>query len=138
MQRTLAIIKPDCFDNRSGILDRINKEGFRIVRYNIVKWTKDESKRFYTNLKGKDCYEHWTDFMCSGHMMILILERDNAISHWRDVMGATDPENVKEDTIRKQYGVPMKKWNTEKGRNCVHGSDSEETAEIEIKICCKE
>lgn len=132
MEKTLAIIKPDAVKKRTvgKILTRIEEEGFEIVEMKMIKMTKDEAKGFYIVHQGKPFYESLTDFMSSGKVVILALERENAIRHWRLTMGATDPAVATEGTLRRQYGFSVE-------RNAVHGSDAQETAEWEINYFFK-
>lgn len=132
MEKTLAIIKPDAVKKRTvgKILTRIEEEGFEVSEMEMKKMTKDEAKGFYIVHKGKPFYESLTDFMSSGKVVILALERENAIRHWRLTMGATDPAVATEGTLRRQYGFSVE-------RNAVHGSDAQETAEWEINYFFK-
>lgn len=127
MEQTLAIIKPDATKKRiiGKIIQRIEEEGFAIVRMKLVHLTRDEAKGFYIVHKEKGFYDSLTEFMSSGPAVLMVLEAENAISRWRDVMGATDPAKAKPGTIRRAYGFSIE-------RNAVHGSDGRETAEWEI------
>jgi nucleoside-diphosphate kinase len=126
-QRTLAIIKPDAVKKKviGRIIQRIEDEGFAIRAVKMVHLTKEEAKGFYVVHKDKKFYDSLTDFMSSGEIIVMLLERENAISHWREVMGATDPSLAKSGTIRREFGFSVE-------RNAVHGSDSPATAEWEI------
>jgi nucleoside-diphosphate kinase len=127
MEKTLAIIKPDATKKRivGKIITRVEEEGFTIVRMKLVHLTKDEAKGFYIVHKEKGFYDSLTEFMSSGPVVLMVLEAENAIKLWRDVMGATDPAQAKPGTIRRSYGFSIE-------RNAVHGSDARETAEWEI------
>jgi len=127
LQRTLAIIKPDAVGRKlSGeIIKRIESEGFKIVAGKLVWMTKEEAMGFYRVHEGKPFYESLTDFMSSGPCWAMILEAEGAIERWREVMGATDPAEADEGTIRKLFGTDIQ-------NNCVHGSDAAETARTEI------
>ena len=127
MDKTLAIIKPDATKKRiiGKIIGRIEEEGFSIVRMKLVQLTKDEAKGFYIVHKEKGFYDSLTEFMSSGPVVIMVLEAENAVKRWRDVMGATDPALAKPGTIRHSYGFSIE-------RNATHGSDAGETAEWEI------
>lgn len=127
VEKTLAIIKPDIVKKKviGKIIQRIEEEGFKISNLKMLHLTKEEAKGFYIVHKDKPFYESLTDFMSSGEILIMILERENAISHWRQVMGVTDPALAKPGTLRHTYGFSIE-------RNAVHGSDSRETAEWEI------
>lgn len=126
-EKTLAIIKPDAVKKKvvGKIIQRIEDEGFEILGLKMLRLTKDEAKKFYYVHKDKPFYESLTDFMSSGPVVILLLEKDNAIKHWREVMGATDPAQAKPGTLRRLYGFSVE-------RNAVHGSDGPQTAEYEI------
>jgi nucleoside-diphosphate kinase len=127
IERTLGIIKPDAVKKRivGKIIDRIEEEGFQIVEMRMVRLTKDGAKGFYAVHKGKPFFEGLTDFMSSGEIVVMILERENAIAHWRRVMGETDPARAQIGTLRRSYGFSIE-------RNAVHGSDAPQTAETEI------
>jgi nucleoside-diphosphate kinase len=126
-EKTLAIIKPDAIKKRvmGKIIQRIEDEGFKISGLKMLHLTKEEAKAFYTVHKDKKFYASLTDFMSSGEIVVMILERENAISHWREVMGVTDPALAADGTIRHEFGFSIE-------RNTVHGSDSAATAEWEI------
>jgi len=127
LEKTLAIIKPDAVKKKvvGKIIQRIEEEGFGISGMKLLRLSKEEAKGFYIVHKEKPFYESLTDFMSSGEIIILILERENAIAHWREVMGATDPALARPGTIRRELGFSIE-------RNAVHGSDSPSTAEWEI------
>jgi len=129
MERTLAIIKPDAVKKKivGRIIQRIEDEGFKIVEMKLLRLTKKQAEDFYLVHKNKPFYNSLTDFMSSGEIVVMVLERENAISHWREVMGATDPALAKPGTIRHSFGFSIE-------RNAVHGSDSPETAEWEINF----
>jgi len=121
-QRTLAIVKPDAVSrNITGkIIAHIEKEGFKIVAMKLVHLTKKQAEGFYAVHKERPFFGELTDFMSRGPCVPMILERDDAILKWRDVMGKTDPKDADAGTIRKLYAES-------KGENCVHGSDAPET-----------
>jgi nucleoside-diphosphate kinase len=127
MDRTLAIIKPDATKKRivGKIISRIEEEGFTIARMKLVHLTKDEARGFYVVHKEKGFYESLCEFMSSGPVVVMVLEAENAVRRWRDVMGATDPAQAKPGTLRQAYGFSIE-------RNAVHGSDARETADWEI------
>jgi len=131
-EKTLAIIKPDAVkkNNIGKIIQRIEDEGFKIEKMKMVHLTKDAAKGFYIVHKDKPFYGSLTDFMSSGEVVVMLLERENAISHWRLVMGATDPALAKPGTLRHTFGFSVE-------RNAVHGSDSPQTAEWEINYFFK-
>ena len=127
MEKTLAIIKPDATKKRiiGKIIQRIEEEGFTIVKMKLAQLTRDEAKGFYIVHKEKGFYDSLTEFMSSGPVVLMVLEAGNAIRLWREVMGATDPAQAKPGTLRHAYGFSIE-------RNAVHGSDAHETAEWEI------
>lgn len=127
VERTLAIIKPDAVKKKiiGKIIQRIEEEGFEILGLKMLHLTKEEAKGFYIVHKDKHFYQSLTDFMSSAEILVMILEGENAISHWREVMGATDPALAKKGTLRQMFGFSIE-------RNAVHGSDSLPTAEWEI------
>jgi nucleoside-diphosphate kinase len=131
-ERTLAIIKPDAVKKKvvGKIIQRIEDEGFEISRVKMVDLTKEEAKGFYVVHKDKRFYDSLTNFMSSGKIIVMLLERENAIAQWREVMGGTDPAQAKPGTIRRSFGFSVE-------RNAVHGSDSPATAEWEIDFFFK-
>jgi len=126
-EKTLAIIKPDAVKKKliGKIIQRIEEEGFKISGLKMLHLSKEEAKGFYIIHKDKNFYESLTDFMSSGQIVVMILEGENAIAHWRQVMGSTDPALAAPGTLRHMYGFSIE-------RNAVHGSDSPETAAWEI------
>ena len=127
VERTLAIIKPDAVKKglTDKIMQRIEKEDFKVSGKRTLHLTKEEAQGFYIVHKDKPFYESLTDFMSSGEIVIMVLEREDAISHWRQVMGVTDPLLAEPGTLRQMFGFSIE-------RNAVHGSDSPATAEWEI------
>ena len=125
--KTLAIIKPDAVrNNHTGkIYDRILSSNFIILGAKIIRMTKQQAEGFYDIHKGKPFYEELTDFMSSSQSMVLALEKDNAVSAWRETIGATNPAEAAEGTIRRNFATSI-------GENAVHGSDAIETANFEI------
>jgi len=132
VEKTLAIIKPDAIKKKviGKIIKRIEDEEFIMCEMKMLHLTKEEAQGFYIVHKAKHFYESLTDFMSSGKIIVMILERENAIYHWRTVMGATDPALAKPGTIRHAYGFSIE-------RNAVHGSDSPTTALWEIDFFFK-
>jgi nucleoside-diphosphate kinase len=132
VEKTLAIIKPDALKKRviGKIIQRIEDEGFNISNLKMLHLTKEEAKGFYIVHKDKNFYESLTDFMSSGDILVMVLERENAISHWRQIMGATDPALAQPGTLRHTFGFSVE-------RNAVHGSDSPATSEWEINFFLK-
>jgi nucleoside-diphosphate kinase len=126
MERTLAIIKPDAVANGHAgkIIDRIIQEGFSIRAMKLTTLTKTQAEGFYEVHRGRPFFEELTAFMASGPCVPLALEREGAVAHWRQVIGATDPAEAEAGSIRKDFAES-------KGRNAVHGSDSAENGRIE-------
>ena len=126
METTLAIIKPDAYkDGKTGkIIDRIISEGFNIKEMKQIHMSTRQAEGFYEVHKDRPFFGELTEFMSSGNCVVLSLQRDNAVVKWREVIGATNPEEATEGTIRDLYGK-----NT--GNNAVHGSDSSENGIIE-------
>ncbi|MCF7799932.1 nucleoside-diphosphate kinase [Candidatus Babeliales bacterium] len=129
LQRTLAIIKPDAVKakNAGKIIDRIESEGFNILKLEKMHLTNAQAQEFYAVHKSRPFFDELVEFMTSGPIVVMALEKENAILDWRNLMGATDPAQAEADTIRKLYG-------SSKGENATHGSDAPETASQEIKI----
>jgi len=128
MERTFAIIKPDAVKakNAGAIIDMIEKNGFEIVRMEKIHLSKDKAEGFYAVHKGKPFFDELVEFMTSGPVIVMVLEKENAIKAWRDLMGNTDSKLAAPGTIRNLFG-------TDKGVNAAHGSDAPETAQQEIK-----
>lgn len=126
-EQTLAIIKPDAIErNLTGeILRRVEKAGLRIKAMKMVRMNKEQAKGFYSVHEDKPFFQSLTEYMSSGPAVVAVLEGDNAISAYRELMGATNPEEAEEGSIRKDYALDIEK-------NSVHGSDSQENADIEI------
>lgn len=129
MQRTFAMIKPDAVAARNSgkIIDLIEKNGFTIVRMQKATLTKPQVETFYGVHKERPFFGEMVNFITSGPVVILALEKDNAIQAWRDLMGTTDPAKAAEGTIRKLFGANI-------GNNAVHGSDAPETAQQELAL----
>lgn len=127
MERTFAIIKPNAFaDGNSGkILQRIYEEGFKVVGLKKLYLSKVEAEGFYYVHKERPFFGELTDFMSSGPCIAMVLEAENAIQKWRDLMGATNPAQAAEGTLRREFGKSV-------GENATHGSDAPETAAFEI------
>jgi nucleoside-diphosphate kinase len=126
-QRTLAIIKPDAVaKNATGdIISTIHKAGFHIIGMRMMEITEEQAEGFYAVHAGKPFFSSLTKFMASGPIVVLALEKENAIAEWRKLMGATNPANAEEGTIRK-------KWASNIENNAVHGSDAEDTSKFEL------
>ena len=127
MERTFAIIKPDAVERSliGKILERIESNGFKIAGMKKTQLSQKEAKGFYYVHKERPFFDSLTHFMCSGPVVLLVLEKENAITAWRDLMGATNPEDAKEGTIRKDFALSIEK-------NSTHGSDSAENAAYEL------
>ena len=126
-ERTFSILKPDATErNLTGAINAvIEKAGLRIVAQKRIRMTRQQAETFYAVHSARPFFGELVDFMTSGPVVVQVLEGDNAIARYREVMGATNPANAAEGTIRKLYAVSM-------GENSVHGSDAPETAAIEI------
>jgi nucleoside-diphosphate kinase len=128
VERTFSILKPDATKrNLTGAVNAvIEGSGLRIVAQKRVRMTRDEAETFYAVHKERPFFGELVEFMTSGPVVVQVLEGENAVAKYRDVMGATNPANAAEGTIRKQFALSM-------GENTAHGSDSLENAEIEIR-----
>jgi nucleoside-diphosphate kinase len=126
-QRTFSIIKPDAVrkDYTGAILSEIYKAGFQIAAIKKLSISKDQAKGFYHVHSARPFFDGLTTFMSSGAIVLMVLEKDNAIADLRKLMGATNPANAEEGTIRKQYAASIEE-------NAIHGSDAEDTAAFEI------
>lgn len=127
MSQTLAIIKPDAIETgRAGlIIAHLQREGFVLRAARLTRLTPAQAGAFYEVHKGRPFYPDLVTFMSSGPCLPMALARDDAVAHFRKVIGATDPKEAADGTIRKLYAES-------KGRNAVHGSDSDENAAAEI------
>ncbi len=127
MERTFAIIKPDAVAaGQSGeILAIIEKAGFRIVGMKMKRLSRLEAEAFYAVHRERPFFASLVTFMTEGPVIVMVLEAPDAIRRWRDTMGATNPANAAEGTIRKRFAESIE-------RNSVHGSDAPETAAVEI------
>ncbi|MGD0156408.1 MAG: nucleoside-diphosphate kinase [Terracidiphilus sp.] len=127
LERTFSIIKPDAVraGHTSAILAEIDKAGFRIVAIKKEFITRPEAEGFYAVHRGKPFFNDLTTFMSSGPLFLMVLEKENAIADLRKLMGATDPANAEEGTIRKKFAASIQE-------NAIHGSDAEDSAAFEI------
>ena len=127
MERTLAIIKPDGVSRGliGEVIKRLESSGFKIKAMKMIHLTKKQAEGFYAVHKGKPFFSSLTDFMSSGPAVVMILEAENAISRYRELMGATNFKEAAEGTIRKAFATDIEK-------NVVHGSDAPETADFEM------
>ena len=127
IEKTLSIIKPDAVERDliQNIKDDFLKNNFKIIDEKKLHITKHEAEKFYKVHETKPFYDDLCSYLSSGPIIVMILEKNNAILDNRDLMGATNPKEAKDGTIRKKYGISIDK-------NSVHGSDSPENAKIEI------
>tara|TARA_Y100001970_G_scaffold244091_1_gene309921 strand:+ start:481 stop:906 length:426 start_codon:yes stop_codon:yes gene_type:complete len=125
--KTFAIIKPDAVKagNTGKIYDRIIQAGFFVMGAQLLKMSPQQAEGFYAIHRKKPFFGELIEFMTSGPCMVLALQKDNAVESWRETIGATNPENAKNNTIRKDFASNVQE-------NAVHGSDSDENAEKEI------
>jgi nucleoside-diphosphate kinase len=133
LEQTLSIIKPDAVERKldEEIKDMLRNKGFNILKEKKIQISKMEAEQFYKIHQTKPFYNDLCAYLSSGPILVMILEKENAILANRELMGATDPENAEEGTIRKKYGISIDK-------NSVHGSDSVENARIEIDFFFKD
>ena len=132
-EETLSIIKPDAVERNlsEDIKQEFKKNGFIISKEKKIKLEKNEAEKFYQVHQSKPFYNDLCSYLSSGPIIVMVLERENAILENRKLMGATDPTKADEGTIRKKYGISIDK-------NSVHGSDSPENAKVEIDFFFKE
>lgn len=127
--KTFAIIKPDAVKNgyTGKVYDRIIQAGFEILSSKLIRMSLSQAEGFYNVHRERPFFTELTEFMSSGKCMVLALEKDNAVQAWRDTIGATNPADADEGTIRKDFATSV-------GENAVHGSDSDENARLEISF----
>ncbi len=127
MEKTFAIVKPDAVESRRAgkILSRIESEGFRVVALKLHRITKPEAESFYGEHREKGFFSSLVAYMTSGPVYVAVLERADAVAHWRKTMGATDPAKADAGTIRKELGQSIE-------RNAVHGSANAADAAREV------
>jgi nucleoside-diphosphate kinase len=132
-EQTLSIIKPDAVERNLSeeIKQEFIKNGFKIFKEKKIKLEKHEAEKFYQVHQSKPFYNDLCSYLSSGPIVVMILDRENAVLENRKLMGATDPTKAEEGTIRKKYGISIDK-------NSVHGSDSPENAKIEINFFFKD
>ena len=133
LEQTLSIIKPDAVERNLSeeIKDEFKKNGFKILKEKKVKIEKSDAEKFYEVHQTKPFYNDLCSYLSSGPIVVMILEKENAILDNRKLMGATDPVKAEDGTIRKKYGISIDK-------NSVHGSDSSDNAKIEIDFFFKD
>jgi nucleoside-diphosphate kinase len=126
MERTLAILKPDCVRKNliGDVVKRMQDAGFKVRALKMVKLTRQEAEGFYAVHKGRPFFDDLTTFMSSGPCVPIVLEKENAVADFRKLIGATDPAEAEEGTIRRDFA-------DSKGENIVHGSDSQENGRLE-------
>ena len=131
-QQTLSIIKPDPVERNltDNIKEILIKNNLKILKEKKIQITKDEAAEFYKVHQTKPFYDRLCDYLSSGIIVVMILEGENSIKVYREIMGSTDPKSAKKGTIREKYGISIDK-------NSVHGSDSPENAIKEIKFFFK-
>lgn len=129
MQKTFALIKPDAVKagHAGAIISRIEKEGFTIAGMKKLTISKNRAEVFYGVHKSRPFFGELVDFISSGPVIALALEKADAIAAWRDLMGATNPATAAEGTLRKEFGTSI-------GTNATHGSDAAETAQFELVL----
>ena len=128
-EHTLSIIKPDAVERNLSeeIKNEFKKKGFNILKEKKVKLEKAEAEKFYKLHQSKPFYNDLCEYLSSGPIIAMILEKENAVAENRKLMGATDPKKAEDNTLRKKYGISIDK-------NSVHGSDSVENAKVEINF----
>ena len=128
-EHTLSIIKPDAVERNLSeeIKNEFKKKGFNILKEKKVKLEKAEAEKFYQIHQSKPFYNDLCEYLSSGPIIAMILEKENAVIENRKLMGATDPKKAEDNTLRKKYGISIDK-------NSVHGSDSVENAKVEISF----
>ena len=133
IEQTLSIIKPDAVERNldNEIKEMFKNKGFNIIKDKKIKIAKPEAEQFYKVHETKPFYNDLCSYLSSGPIVVMVLEKENAVLENRELMGATKPEDAEEGTIRKKYGISIDK-------NSVHGSDSVENAKIEINFFFKD
>ena len=133
LEQTLSIIKPDAVERNleTEIKEMFHHKGFKIVKDKKIKITKSEAEQFYKVHETKPFYNDLCAYLSSGPIVVMVLEKEKAVLGNRELMGATNPKDAEEGTIRKKYGISIDK-------NSVHGSDSVENAKIEINFFFKD
>mgnify|MGYP001311709702 FL=1 len=133
LEKTLSIIKPDAVERNldNEIKEMFKNKGFKIINDKKIQITKSEAEQFYKVHETKPFYNDLCTYLASGPIIVMVLEKENAVLDNRELMGSTKPEEAAEGTIRKKYGISIDK-------NSVHGSDSVENAKIEIDFFFKD
>ena len=132
IEQTLSIIKPDAVERnlQDQIKNEFKQNGFEIIKEKKIHITKEEAEKFYKVHESKPFYNDLCAYLSSGPIIVMTLQRQNAVSENRKLMGATNPKEAEEGTLRKKYGISIDK-------NSVHGSDSVENAKIELEFFFK-
>tara|TARA_B100001540_G_C15523001_1_gene513359 strand:+ start:242 stop:652 length:411 start_codon:yes stop_codon:yes gene_type:complete len=132
-EQTLSIIKPDAVERnlQDEIMDEFNRKGFAIIKEKKIHLSKSEAEKFYKVHETKPFYNDLCEYLSSGPIIVMVLEKEDAVSENRKLMGATNPKEAEDGTLRKKYGISIDK-------NSVHGSDSAENARIEIDFFFKD
>ena len=132
-EQTLSIIKPDAVERNlhEEIKNEFNKNGFEIIKEKKIHLSKQEAEKFYKTHETKPFYNDLCEYLSSGPIIVMTLQKENAVLDNRKLMGATNPKEAEEGTLRKRYGISIDK-------NSVHGSDSKENAKIEIDFFFKD
>jgi len=133
IEQTLSIIKPDAVErNLEGeIKEMFKNKGFQILKEKKIQIEKSEAEKFYKVHETKPFYNDLCDYLSSGPIVVLVLQKESAVKENRELMGATNPKDAKDETIRKKYGISIDK-------NSVHGSDSVDNAKLEIDFFFKD
>ena len=133
LEQTLSIIKPDAVERNldNEIKEMFKSKGFKIIKDKKIQIVKSEAEQFYKIHETKPFYDDLCTYLSSGPIVVMVLEKENAVLGNRELMGATNPKDAEEGTIRKKYGISIDK-------NSVHGSDSVENAKIEIDFFFKD
>ncbi len=133
IEQTLSIIKPDAVERNldNEIKDIFRNNGFKIIKDKKIQIEKSEAEKFYKVHETKPFYDDLCSYLSSGPIVVMVLEKENSVLANREIMGATNPKEAKDGTIRKKYGISIDK-------NSVHGSDSVENAKIEIDFFFKD
>ena len=128
-ERTFAIIKPDAVQlgYTDAIISRIQNDGFKILEMKRFQMERELAEKFYAVHNQRPFFQELVNFMTSGEVVVLALEKSNAVLDWRKLMGSTNPKNAEPNSLRQLFGTDI-------GRNAVHGSDSSENAKIELSL----
>ena len=133
IEQTLSIIKPDAVERNleAEIKEVFKNKGFQIIKEKKIQLEKSDAEKFYKVHETKPFYNDLCDYLSSGPIVVMVLQKENAVKENRELMGATDPKDAEDGTIRKKYGISIDK-------NSVHGSDSVDNAKIEIDFFFKD